>query len=318
MAARATSASEGQSVVVGDDGWLFFAPELRHLTAGPFWGEAARGASRAPSAEDADPLPAILDLKAQLDQAGIALVFVPVPAKATIYPEALIESWEARGPPPRIDRVHQEFIAQLEAAGVDVLDLVPDFHAHRQEARGPVYCKQDTHWSGVGIERAAARLAALVRAQPWYGEVAGRGFSHELRDVPVAGDLWRELPEPRPEREVLSLRFVGTAGTAGLEPVAPWRDSPVVLLGDSHNLVFHAGEELHARGAGLPDQLALELGFPVDLVAVRGSGATPSRVNLMRRRDRLQGKRLVIWCLSVREYTEGQGWKRVPIVADEP
>ena len=56
-----------------------------------------------------------------------------------------------------------------------------------------------------------------------------------------------------------------------------------MLLGDSHNLVFHAGDDMLASGAGLPDQLALELGFPVDLVAVRGSGATPARINLFRR-----------------------------------
>ena len=28
----------------------------------------------------------------------------------------------------------------------------------------------------------------------------------------------------------------------------------------------------------------------------------------------LAGKKLVVWCLSVREFTEGQGWGKVPIV----
>jgi hypothetical protein len=86
------------------------------------------------------------------------------------------------------------------------------------------------------------------------------------------------------------------------------------LLGDSHNLVFHAGGDMHAQGAGLPDHLAHQLGFPVDVVAVRGSGATPSRLNLFRRRDKMKGKRVVIWCLSVREFTEGQGWRKIPII----
>ena len=49
-------------------------------------------------------------------------------------------------------------------------------------------------------------------------------------------------------------------------------------------------------------------------MAVRGHGATSARVNLLRRGDRLRGKRLVIWCLSVIGYTEGQGWKLVPII----
>ena len=71
---------------------------------------------------------------------------------------------------------------------------------------------------------------------------------------------------------------------------------------------------MHAQGAGLPDHLAYQLGFPVDVVAVRGSGATPSRLNLYRRRDNMKGKRVVVWCLSVREFTEGQGWRPVPVI----
>ena len=51
-----------------------------------------------------------------------------------------------------------------------------------------------------------------------------------------------------------------------------------------------------------------------DLVAVRGSGATPSRINLLRRGDDLAGKKVVVWCLSVREFTESaQGWRPLPI-----
>ena len=72
-----------------------------------------------------------------------------------------------------------------------------------------------------------------------------------------------------------------------------------------------------AKGAGLPDQLALELGFPVDLVAVRGSGATPSRINLLRRAQKdpnyWTGKKWVIWCFSAREFTESDGWRKVPL-----
>jgi alginate O-acetyltransferase complex protein AlgJ len=94
----------------------------------------------------------------------------------------------------------------------------------------------------------------------------------------------------------------------------PDRQSPVLLIGDSHNLVFHAGGDMHATGAGLPDHLAAALGFPVDLEAVRGSGATAPRINLARRRDNLAGKRAVIWCFTVREFTESNtGWRAVQV-----
>ena len=74
---------------------------------------------------------------------------------------------------------------------------------------------------------------------------------------------------------------------------------------------------MHAQGAGLADQLALELGIAVDLVAVRGSGATAARLNLLRRAQRdpsyWANKRLVIWCFAAREFTESDGWRIVPI-----
>ena len=90
------------------------------------------------------------------------------------------------------------------------------------------------------------------------------------------------------------------------------RDSPIVLLGDSHLLVFHIGTDMHAIGAGLGDHLAARLGFPLDVVGVRGSGATASRMTLVRRRDNLEGKRMIIWCLSARELTEASAWARLP------
>jgi alginate O-acetyltransferase complex protein AlgJ len=88
--------------------------------------------------------------------------------------------------------------------------------------------------------------------------------------------------------------------------------SPILLLGDSHTLVFHAGADLHGVGAGLADQLAAELGIPVDVIGVCGSGATPARKNLMRRIQAdpayLTGKKVVIWCFAAREFTESTGW----------
>ena len=103
----------------------------------------------------------------------------------------------------------------------------------------------------------------------------------------------------------------------GSEAITTDPESPIVLLGDSHALVFHAGEDMHAVGAGLVDQIAFELGVPVELVAVRGSGATPARLNLMRRAQGTENywerKRLVIWSFSAREFTESDGWQNVPI-----
>ncbi|HEX8464854.1 MAG TPA: hypothetical protein VF627_09585 [Abditibacterium sp.] len=318
-ASLAKSAEKKYEMTVrGTDGWLFFASELRHVGAGQFWGEAAAKASQSPLPHHADPLPAILDFKAQLEKSGVELLLVPVPPKALVYPEALLPSLKN---PPRLDEQHQQFTALLRENGVEVLDLMPDFLAHRAEAAGPVYLRQDTHWSGRGAVFASRRIAEVVKAKPWFGAVPKVKWASEWKRQPIEGDLWLGLTGKQPPREVVPLRFVGTRAASAktaLKPVPINRQSPILLLGDSHDLVFHEGGDMHARGAGLPDQLALDLGFAVDLIAVRGSGATPARSNLMRRvradANYLGRKKLVIWCFSAREFTETMGWQKVPVV----
>lgn len=309
LAAKAGSAM----TVTGGEGWLFLANELRHAGAGPFWGPEAAKASRAAKPGEADPLPAILDFKRQLDALGIGLILVPVPPKAAVYPDKAmaLPGW---APPVRVDAALVAWYDLLRGKGIEVLDLTEVFLEARGTGRAP-YCRQDSHWSGAGCELAARQLAGLIRSQPWYGGVPRQEYRTQQSMVTLSGDLWGSIAEDaRPEREEVSLRAV--SGTDG-RPVPPDRASPVVLMGDSHNLVFHSGGDMHAAGAGLPDQLAFELGFAVDLVAVRGSGATPARVNLYRNGrahpSYLAGKKLVIWCFTAREFTESQGWRLVPV-----
>lgn len=314
VAAKAAAAQKvGTTVIRGKDGWLFFAPELRSISIGPFWGAAAHKVSRAYRPEDADPLPAILDFKAQLDRAGIKLILVPVPAKAVIYPDELSTSIPPNSPIPRLDRYDQQFFTLLEQKGVRVLDLTPTFLQHRNDPVGALYCKQDTHWSGIACAMAAKLIATEIQKEPWVKTVPPVQYTAAEKTVPITGDLWAGAKDPALPKEQLPLSFVKTEG-GGQAGTTISRKSPVLLLGDSHDLIFHAGEDMLAVDAGLPDQLALDLGFPVDLVAVRGSGATPARINLLHRRDNLAGKKVVVWCFSVREFTESQGWKKVPVI----
>ncbi len=296
----------GKSALAGKDGWLFLVAELRHLGAGRFWGAGAARASRASNADRADPLPAILDFRDQLAKAGIELLLVPVPPKAAVVPGA-VPGIDA-APRVRLDEVDAEFYALLRERGVPVIDLQAELAAAKPGL--PAFCKSDSHWSGVGIGAAAARIAERVKALPWYASLPKQRFSAEERETEIRGDLARMLGGASPE--TLPLRFVAAPGGG---PVAPSRESPLLLLGDSHTLVFHAGGDMHATGAGLADQLALELGFAVDLVGVRGSGATPARINLARRPGGLAGKKLVVWCFGARELSEApQGWAKVPVV----
>lgn len=259
-------------------------------------------------------MPAILDFNAQLKQAGIELLVVPVPAKAAVYPERLAPEIRLEaGAPPRFDPHQHEFYKLLDKQGVTVIDLLPLFLEHRDEPAG-MYCKTDSHWSGAAVALAARTIAQSVRDRTWLQELKSSKYEAETREQEIAGDLARLLDESPPGRERLPLSFVGVRDRGALVPVAPDRESPVLLMGDSHTLVFH-DPELFARGAGLPDHLALELGAPVDLLGVRGSGATTTRIELLRRRDNLKGKKLVVWCFSFREFTESfTGWRKVPVI----
>jgi alginate O-acetyltransferase complex protein AlgJ len=319
-AARAKAASDaGMMTVAGADGWLFFQGELRHVGAGEFWGEAAAKVSRA--ARDPDPLPAILDYKAQLDKLGIEMILLPVPPKAIIYPDKLCAKVkpDAKGIPARLDTAHQAFYRLLRDKGVRVLDLTDEFLAARADpGAAPMFCKQDTHWSGLACVLAARKIAETVKGRPWVAGLPRKTYDTETAAVQIAGDLWRDLKGAKPPQETLRLRFVGTKGAVGLTPVEPDPNSPVLLLADSHGLVFHMGGDMHAAGAGLPDQLVAELGCPIERVAVKGSGATPARISLYRKQRQLgpgylKAKKLLIWCFAARELTESDGWRMVPV-----
>ena len=318
-AAKAEAAEKAETIAVrGRDGWLFFSGDLRHLGVGKFWGEEAVRVSKAAKPQNADPLPAILDFKAQMDKAGIELLLVPVPPKAAVFADMIFDRAKGKDGPARLDVCHQEFYGLLRRNGIKVLDLTDEFIAHRDDKEGPPYCRQDSHWSGWGCALAAKRIAAEIKDRPWLAGVPRLKLAAEVRPTPIDGDLRQALAGDKPAEEKLWLRFVGAPGAGEPAQLEADRQSPVILLGDSHNLVFHSGGDMLTQGAGLADQLALELGFAVDLSGVRGSGATPARVNLLRlaRADAqyLGRKKLVIWCFAARELTESAGWQKVPVV----
>jgi alginate O-acetyltransferase complex protein AlgJ len=305
----ADAEKQDQTAVAGKDGWLFLVQELRHLSVGRFWGADAERASRASNRDWVDPLPAILDFRDQLKKAGVELLLVPVPPRAAVAPQELPE---IEAPPTRLDAADAEFYALLRREGVEVLDLQEEF-AKADPAR-PAICRTDTHWSGHGVVIAAKRIAERVRKLPWYAGVPKQRFVAEEGEVDFRGDLLRMIADVTLPPERVPVRFVRREGAAKA-PIEPDPKSPVVLLSDSHGLVFSAGRDLHATSAGLSEQLALELGFPVDLVAVRGSGATAGRMHLARRKDNLAGKRFLVWAFAARYFSEpAQGWAKVPVV----
>ena len=311
MAKWRAAEHEGAGAIAGTDGWLFLSSDIRFLSAGQFWNADAAKVSRAHKSESADPIPAIVDFHEQLKQRGIDLLVLPVPPKAAIYSEKILPDVDLHG--ESAAPLLGQFYGQLRDRGIDLLDLAPVFLQNRASERGPVFCKTDSHWSGFGCVLAAQTIAAKIHerlaAQP------RRNYVAEWREATIKGDLvdLLGLKTKKIEPEEIAVRMISDKETGAA--VSPDPDSPLLIMGDSHTLVFH---DFHAEKAGLLDQLANELGFPADLIGTRGSGATAVRISLYRRTrkdpDYLAKKKIIVWCFAAREFTESdQGWEKVPV-----
>lgn len=309
--ARALAAEAAESQVVsGIDDWLFLKEELVHIGAGTFWGDAASQATRTAKKEYGDPLPAIIEFNRALAEKGITLYLMVVPPKALVYADKLdpaIADVKAES------QVYESFFSLLEQQGVKVLDLLPELQ--RQSKENPnLYCKTDTHFSGDGLLLFAARAAQAIKKESWYYEYTKKDLVRSRQQVSIVGDL-AQMAGKNNLREELNIHVVVDKQTGN--PVASDPASPVILLGDSHTLVFNAGGDLHAKGAGLFDNLSEELGFAVDLLGVRGSASTPARIKLYQRSkkdgDYLKGKKVLIYCFAARELTGAGGWRTIPV-----
>jgi len=292
--------------VSGHDGWFFLPAELRHLAT----------AANAPALSgENDPLPAILDFNKSLAAKGIRLVLVPVPEKSLIRADKLFPAADVAAA-AGYAKASGRFIEALKKKGVDVMDVGPALTAEvaRSGASGdPVYCKTDSHFTPHTTAVLARAIAAHLRevAPESVSKTASPPVRGPETKITIQGDL-------APAGTTEELAFQGVLKAAGAtEPPASDPASPVLLLGDSHCLIFHSGGEMLAKGGGLADNLGAELGRVPEVMAVLGSGATAARVNLYRKARKdpayLAKKKVVIWCFAAREFTQSDGWKIVPM-----
>jgi SGNH hydrolase-like domain, acetyltransferase AlgX len=287
LSEKADAASaRAEYFVAGSDGSRFLPADLRFADklATPELGAALPPA-----------LAAIADFSEQLKKAGISLAVLPVPPKALVQGDALgISAEEGQ----KMRAGWNNIISGLASRGVQAIDLLPDYTS----AKEPAFCLRDTHWSGLGIDLAVARIVPAMQAVGIAADSTA-GNSPAWKDVTIQGDLGGE-----PEKVKLRVH-------QGVAPKGP--PTSVLLLGDSHVLVFHQGGEMHTTGAGLAEQLSFVLGSAPEVLGVRGSGATSSRLQLHRRirssPDYLSGKKLVVWVFAGREFTEADMWKKVPV-----
>lgn len=300
-------------VVVGRHGWLYFRPALEHLTGPPFLAPERL----ADPDRHADPRPGILDFARQLRARGIVLVVMPVPVKAALEPEALTGS-VGPGHLPLANPSLAPLVQELESAGVLVFDPGPLLADLKRRSGKPVYLSTDTHWRPEAMRAVAEAVARLVREHVELDEVPDPGFSTESVEVEAPGDLVAMLGLP-PDSHVFAREKVTIEKVIDADDRL-WRldtQADVLLLGDSFANVYSMPELGWGEAAGLAEHVSLALNRPLDTILMNAAGPLGTRLILSRElaagRDRLAGKKVVIWELAARDLSLGD-WRPLPLV----
>ncbi|MEM9481935.1 MAG: hypothetical protein AAGA58_19970 [Verrucomicrobiota bacterium] len=312
--AGSSERADGQIGIQGEDPeWLFLFSELIHLGHGEFWSKDWTEVAAAAT----DPAPVIAAYKDALAGKGVELLIVPVPPKAAIYPEKFRASANESSVPDRA-----AYYAKLQEQGIDVLDLQALFL--EKKAADPaqlLYCRQDSHPSAFGCQLIAEAIYEKVKDADWIaGEKAadGREFgTGEPETISFMGDLAEGFSVGEEKMEIIA---AGEKTADGVTQVDPDNTtSPVIIVGDSHSLVFSIGSDMLAKSAGVTDHLQALLGFGVFQQSNKGSGIDSARMNLLRaavkEKTLWEGKKLLVWIFGEREFTQATKWREIPLEA---
>jgi alginate O-acetyltransferase complex protein AlgJ len=308
----------------GRDGWLFYRRDLDYLTGPGFLDprvlqRRAAGGSELVAAPQPDPVKAIVDFRDQLARRGIDLIVMPAPVKPMIHPERFSARY-AGGSAPLQNRSWGEFLARLRAERVAVFDAAP---ALTQAASGgqPAYLETDTHWTPAAMERVAAALAEFARRQTALPDAPRPKYAAVEKTVTNQGDIANMLRLP-PSAGFFSPRRATIR--QAVEGAAIWRpraDADVLLLGDSFANIYSLEPMGWGEAAGFAEHLSLALERPLDALTRNDAGSWATRDllarELRRGRDRLAGKKLVIWEFAARELACGD-WKAIDLTLGQP
>lgn len=316
-----------EQVYIARAGWLFYRSDVEHVTGPPFLAASrlahrGRTANEYTSPPQPDPRPAILRFAADLNERGVTLIVVPTPVKATIHPEYLAS---AKPAPPIHNASHTRLLADLAAAGppnLVIFDPAPLLVDAARSTGRPQYLAGDTHWTPEAVELIADELAAIIRSRDLLP--AGSDFDYRTQAVEVtgSGDIAGMLRLPAGSA-LYPPQTVTTRQVLMPDP-GLWRPDPtagVLLLGDSYTNIFSLPQLGWGESAGLAEHLSRSLARPVDAITRNDAGSHATRQmlahELLRGRDRLAGKRVVIYQFAARELSQGD-WKILPLELGDP
>ena len=317
-----------EQVLVGQNGWLHYAPDVDYATARGFLDPAlmrvrARAGDWGEAAVNPDPLRAIVALRDELKSRGVALIVVPTPVKTTIEPETLSARF-TRGAAAVHNPSWPVLLARLRAAKVNYFDATP-LLIERKRRIGPQYLRCDTHWTPDAMEAVAVPLAAHIETLAALG-APETGWNRGEQIVANRGDIELLLKLGGAPQRYAAQRVTIHPVSHNGEPFVPQRGSEVLLLGDSFSNMysshesFESADSLDGRGwgqsAGLAEQLAFRLKRPLDSLTNNAGGSHVTRERLAgewrRNPRRFRHLKVVVWQFAARDLLSGD-WKLIPL-----
>jgi alginate O-acetyltransferase complex protein AlgJ len=307
-----------EQVYLGEDGWLFYRPDVDYVTGPPFLDPATIRRRALAAAVQPDPVKAIIAFRDQLAARGIELIAVPIPMKPGV--EAGKLSARAKDSAVLQNASFADFKARMQKAAVRVFDPASAL-AERgaAAAKSSHYLQTDTHWRPETMEFVADKLAAFIQSA---GSTSQTSFQVSAKEVAGVGDIARMLKLPESQNlyrpETVTIHEV-------LSGNAPWRPSKtadILLLGDSFANIFSLDALGWGESAGFAEHLSRALGGPpLDTILRNSDAAFATREMLSRElasgRDRLVGKKLVVWQFAARELAFGD-WKTIEMTLGQP
>ncbi len=307
-----------EQVYLGRDAWLSYRPDVDYITGPPFLDPSQMRYRARVNQVQPDPAWAIVDFRNQLAARGIDLIVMPVPMKPGIDADKLSAS--AKGNAPLHNASFTEFKERLENAGVRVFDPGPSLIQRKAVLRGaPLYLENDTHWRPETMEFVAEKLSFIITPP---GPLPRAPLEFSEREISGLGDIARMLSLPptqnlyRPEKVAIHEVLSGNAMWR------PSKDADILLLGDSFSNIFSLNALGWGESAGFAEHLSRALGgHPLDCILRNSDAAFATREilsrELARGRDRLAGKKLVVWEFATRELAFGD-WKLLEMKLGQP
>ena len=298
-----------EQVYLGKNGWLFYRPDVDYVTGPPFLDPATIRRRALAAAVQPDPLKAIVAFRDQLAARGIELIVVPVPMKPGVEADKL----SLRAKPNLVleNSSFSEFKARMQKAGIRLFDPATVLAERKAvAANAALFLQTDTHWRPETMEFIAKKLAAFIQST---NVTSPASFQVAAKEVSGVGDIARMLKLPESQSvyrpETVTIHEI----TAGNAPWRPSKTADTLLLGDSFANIFSLGALGWGESAGFAEHLSRALGGrPLDAILRNSDAAFATREilsrELARGRDRLAGKKLVVWQFAARELSLGD-WK---------